>query len=164
MPMFRKKPVVVYARQTKEVEHITTLEGTMRAEPGDWIIAGAKGPCKPDIFEQTYERVGDLIPAKDSGEKTMSTRTADKKNPTVYEQCVTIERWLDKERTRRLHYLAKYSDDVLNRITQDGLIESVEAEGAQMLRDTAEGPEPSFHGVPEGENDPGLPEGTPEQR
>jgi len=37
---------------------IQTLEGTMRAEPGDWIIKGLRGeiyPCKPDIFEATYE-------------------------------------------------------------------------------------------------------------
>lgn len=37
---------------------ITTLEGTMTAIPGDWIIRGIKGeyyPCKPDIFEATYE-------------------------------------------------------------------------------------------------------------
>lgn len=39
---------------------IETLEGVMRADPGDWIIKGVKGefyPCKPDIFEQTYEAV-----------------------------------------------------------------------------------------------------------
>lgn len=37
---------------------IKTLEGTMRAEKGDWIIRGVKGeiyPCKPDIFDLTYE-------------------------------------------------------------------------------------------------------------
>lgn len=37
---------------------IHTLEGQMRAEHGDWIIRGVKGelyPCKPDIFEATYE-------------------------------------------------------------------------------------------------------------
>ena len=37
---------------------IPTLEGEMRAEIGDWIIRGVKGelyPCKPDIFELTYE-------------------------------------------------------------------------------------------------------------
>ena len=37
---------------------IPTLEGLMRAERGDWIICGIKGelyPCKPDIFEMTYE-------------------------------------------------------------------------------------------------------------
>lgn len=37
---------------------IDTLEGTHRANQGDWIIRGVKGelyPCKPDIFEATYE-------------------------------------------------------------------------------------------------------------
>ncbi|MFD2232769.1 DUF2829 domain-containing protein [Phaeospirillum tilakii] len=37
---------------------IQTLEGEMRASVGDWIIRGVKGeyyPCKPDIFETTYE-------------------------------------------------------------------------------------------------------------
>ena len=39
---------------------IETLEGIMKARPGDWIIKGVKGefyPCKPDIFEMTYEVV-----------------------------------------------------------------------------------------------------------
>lgn len=39
---------------------IPTLEGTVTAQPGDWIIKGVAGelyPCKPDIFEQTYEPV-----------------------------------------------------------------------------------------------------------
>lgn len=37
---------------------IVTKEGDMTASPGDWIIRGVKGefyPCKPDIFEATYE-------------------------------------------------------------------------------------------------------------
>jgi hypothetical protein len=39
---------------------IDTLEGTMRANIGDWIITGVQGekyPCKPDIFEKTYEPI-----------------------------------------------------------------------------------------------------------
>lgn len=39
---------------------IHTLEGTMKADVGDWVIRGGKGeyyPCKPDIFEATYELV-----------------------------------------------------------------------------------------------------------
>jgi hypothetical protein len=39
---------------------IKTLEGVMRGDMGDWIIKGVKGefyPCKPDIFEATYESV-----------------------------------------------------------------------------------------------------------
>ena len=81
---FRKKPVVIEAIQlTKEniVEvlsfcnnagnivasnedemgiSILTLEGTMTANIGDYIIKDVKGefyPCKPDIFKQTYEEV-----------------------------------------------------------------------------------------------------------
>lgn len=37
---------------------IKTLEGNMRAEPGDYIIKGVHGefyPCKPDVFKETYE-------------------------------------------------------------------------------------------------------------
>jgi hypothetical protein len=88
MALFRKKPVVIEAVETScviavgkhtwhslpewfrqahlngaiEVQpdhiNIKTLEGTMRAEPSDFIIRGIKGelyPCKPDIFAQTYE-------------------------------------------------------------------------------------------------------------
>jgi hypothetical protein len=41
---------------------IRTLEGVMRADPGDFIIKGVNGefyPCKPDIFALTYESVDD---------------------------------------------------------------------------------------------------------
>lgn len=82
MARFRKKPVIVEARQLtpenitqleewcggsikgvrlpkdQRVIDIQTLEGEMRAEMGDWIIQGIKGefyPCKPNIFELTYE-------------------------------------------------------------------------------------------------------------
>ena len=73
---FRKKPVVIEATQWfKDGDHpavfrgkktgtgapqIETLEGAHLVRPGDWIITGVKGehyPCKPDIFEATYERV-----------------------------------------------------------------------------------------------------------
>lgn len=39
---------------------VTTLEGLMRADEGDWIIQGVKGefyPCKPDVFDASYEFV-----------------------------------------------------------------------------------------------------------
>lgn len=71
---FRKRPVVIEATQWfKYGDHpavhenelfrepcVFTLEGTMSVTPGDWIITGVKGehyPCKPDIFEMTYELV-----------------------------------------------------------------------------------------------------------
>ena len=82
MPKFRKKPVVIEAVQwdgnlstiepllakstVTEISQdfiepdliIPTLEGEMRAQVGDWIILGVAGelyPCKPDIFDATYE-------------------------------------------------------------------------------------------------------------
>jgi len=77
MPLYRKKPVVIEAVQfipdsahdqflSYRVQRdergpfllIPTLEGSHRADPGDWIITGVKGeqyPCKPDIFSATYE-------------------------------------------------------------------------------------------------------------
>ena len=58
---------------------IKTLEGTMTADKGDWIIRGVKGefyPCKPDIFAATYELAepkattfGDAIAALKSGKR-----------------------------------------------------------------------------------------------
>lgn len=39
--------------------HIHTLEGVMNVGNGDWVIKGIKGeyyPCKPDIFEKTYQK------------------------------------------------------------------------------------------------------------
>ena len=57
---FRKKPIIIEAYQTKEEKIIQTLEGPLRAAPGDWIITGLRGeqyPCKPYIFEKTYELV-----------------------------------------------------------------------------------------------------------
>jgi hypothetical protein len=75
MTRFRKKPVVIeafrlgdaipdWARGRRDIAFLSagatihTLEGAMRANPGDWIIRGVKDelyPCKPDIFEATYE-------------------------------------------------------------------------------------------------------------
>ena len=85
MPNFRKKPVVIEARllevnspNQQEIINwcggrkgldgsvfIDTLEGRMCAVSGDWVIKGVKGefyPCKPDIFEQTYELVDPKSP------------------------------------------------------------------------------------------------------
>jgi hypothetical protein len=79
MAKYRKKPVVIEAEVYRngledgfEIEHpeeqhladkypyIDTLEGKMRISHGDYIVIGVKGeryPCKPDIFEMTYEKV-----------------------------------------------------------------------------------------------------------
>ena len=62
MAKYRKKPVVIEAEQATVEQTIATLEGPLLARVGDWIITGVKGeryPCKPDIFEATYEPVED---------------------------------------------------------------------------------------------------------
>lgn len=84
MPLFRKKPTVIEARQFRvsdgpvdglklaewcggkipslnalhPVIEIPTLEGTMTASDGDWIVKGIKGefyPVKPNIFAELHE-------------------------------------------------------------------------------------------------------------
>lgn len=81
MAKYRKKPIIIEAIQwtgknlseidnfmgrTVENKGITlvihTLEGDMEASIGDYIIKGVNGefyPCKPDIFNKTYEKVED---------------------------------------------------------------------------------------------------------
>lgn len=62
MAKYVKKPVVIEAYQTDKEMIIHTLEGDMKASVGDYIITGIHGeqyPCKPDIFEETYEPVED---------------------------------------------------------------------------------------------------------
>lgn len=53
-----KKPVKVSVYQAEEVEYIHTLEGTMKANVGDYVVTartGEKWPVKHDIFKETYE-------------------------------------------------------------------------------------------------------------
>ena len=59
---YRKKPIIVEAYQTDKEMIILSLVGDMIANIGDYIITAVYGeqyPCKPDIFEKTYELVGD---------------------------------------------------------------------------------------------------------
>jgi len=57
---YRKKPVVIQACQIRNEFTVSTLEGEMKGNPGDYLIRGILGeyyPCKPDIFDATYEEV-----------------------------------------------------------------------------------------------------------
>jgi len=59
---FRKRPVIIEAKLLTHRTHVQTLEGVMLGNVGDWLIRGVNGelyPCKPDIFEKTYEKVGE---------------------------------------------------------------------------------------------------------
>lgn len=90
--LFRKRPVVVEAMQypgLRELDEalevirwirsnggkerqsggllIKTLHGEARVDPGDWVIRGPQGdfwPCKPDIFEDSYEQFGEVAEGK----------------------------------------------------------------------------------------------------
>lgn len=70
----------------EEAAEITTLEGKMRAERGDWIIRGVKGelyPCKPDIFAATYEPAEPLTGGS-AGDDGVDLKTT---FMTAYRQC-----------------------------------------------------------------------------
>ena len=59
---YRKKPIIIDAYQTDVEMDIETPEGVMHANEGDYIITGVKGekyPCNADIFEATYEVIGE---------------------------------------------------------------------------------------------------------
>lgn len=56
---FGSRPAITRDPETRQLL-IETLEGVMRADPGDWVICGVKRelyPCKADVFEATYEAV-----------------------------------------------------------------------------------------------------------
>jgi hypothetical protein len=57
---YTKKPIPIKAVQVHTEVEIKTLEGTMKASPGDYIIRGVQGelyPCKKEIFEETYQKL-----------------------------------------------------------------------------------------------------------
>lgn len=61
MPKFRKKPVVIEAVRLNQSMTVTTLEGIMTGDKGDWLITGVEGEqyfCKDSIFQKTYEAEG----------------------------------------------------------------------------------------------------------
>jgi hypothetical protein len=107
---YRKKPVVIEAwlnaddtgplpdwvvaaelgRQPGGVILLGTLEGVMQAQIGDYIIRGVKGefyPCKPDIFEATYEAVH-AMPASESQDSIQTKRASgDTERPSRLDPC-----------------------------------------------------------------------------
>lgn len=57
-----KRSIPVEAYQTKKPIDIQTLEGTMHANAGDWIITGVEGerwPVKEEIFKKTYRIISE---------------------------------------------------------------------------------------------------------
>ena len=60
---FEGNPKLRYNPHDNEY-YVDTLEGCMKVTEGDYIIKGVNGefyPCKPDIFEKTYEKLDEEI-------------------------------------------------------------------------------------------------------
>lgn len=117
---FRKKPIVIEAiqwtgkkiivppgpewflkaEQSDVIElagdqlWIKTLEGPMTAQIGDWIIRGVNGeiyPCKPDIFEKTYESITGATPPESVGNQTAVNVQKAEQNYAEYKQQSSCE-------------------------------------------------------------------------
>lgn len=136
MPRYRKKPVVIEAMQlTKknvtevmtwvgedatavaqtfdEGINISTKEGVMLARYGDYIIRGVHGehyPCKPDIFEQTYE----------SMEETWEVTRANAEEIVRRLRALDFSAWHNTE-AKRVEYadnLADFRNGQVSRVTR----------------------------------------------
>lgn len=139
---FRKKPVVIEAweftrKALKDIDswvrkyhddiklvsqyggdvlyiEIRTLEGTMRAELGDYIIKGVQGefyPCKPDIFEATYERVDQMATKDLSYFVKREHKNTDKVNKRIANKSKEIEKILKQQEKVILDRIDKFYQD-----------------------------------------------------
>ena len=135
MQKFVKKPVVIEAIQYNginitEIESfvgaklstimssvgdthllIPTLEGYMKTSKGDYVIKGIKGefyPCKPDIFEKTYDVVEDGVRPQTFGEKAVGITFNPSGSDEVYEAKMLAAKQID------------LLEKVHNKVTDDG--------------------------------------------
>ena len=122
MQKFVKKPVVIEAIQydgtnITEIESfvgeklstimssvedtqlvIPTLEGDMKVSKGDYVIKGIKGefyPCKPDVFEKTYDVVEDGVRPQTFGEKAVGITFNPSGSDEVYEAKMLAAKQID---------------------------------------------------------------------
>ena len=145
---YRKKPVEVEAIQLTQdnmVEVLTfcnhkdiiassegsnisikTLEGTMIGNVGDYIIKGVAGefyPCKPDIFEATYEPAkNEMLITPDEMLATAAPTWVDMRMTLIPEDIATIAEWLDNDPRMKkvefdadwcqLHFEVEYGEEV----------------------------------------------------
>ncbi len=127
---------------------IKTLEGTMRANFGDYIIKGVNGeiyPCKPDIFEKTYELADGPVPQNKNFEIIKSkyeaiNQSTDSHFTTedaedlreILSAAEHMAKWieqLEKELIEFKSMISRYSFDFL---TQDSAIKKLESENEKL--------------------------------
>jgi len=155
---YRKKPVVIEAIQydgdnwddievwtdfrakhwrSSNVMAIETLEGTMTANVGDWIIKGVAGefyPCKPDVFAATYEPVEPTTNCSQLGSKFTIDKI--KLTPTYFRTAV----YKDGEHAGFINETTRTFDfDFMAAI--HGFTPSELRELADLVEDTLEGGE-----------------------
>lgn len=172
---FRKKPVVIEAVQWtgENLEElwaftgmkfqrivndcsiiIPTLEGDHKANKGDWIIKGVQGefyPCKPDIFEQTYEPVASLPDGMDELRKKMPPLVTDSKYSWGNEETAKKQRDADIKWFRA--YFQKEVEKARQQ-TRDKINEMLKPAGLHLCWITEDGdPEPLSYGLADEDGD-----------
>lgn len=129
--------------ETCDYFEIEALEGTMRADVGDYVIQGIVGefyPCKPDIFKASYEEVDQ------DGQRVNSTQYPESANTPVMTVAAVLE-WLEGEKkdieanqkkmSAELGKLpSKYADKINDQLT--GSISAIEVLIEKLTHSTFE--------------------------
>ena len=107
-----KKLDTVYTELKEPLElKIPTLEGDMKASKGDWVIKGVNGefyPCKPDVFEKTYDVVESGVREQTFGEKAVGITFNPSGTDEVHEAKMLAAKQID------------LLEKVHNKVTDDG--------------------------------------------
>ena len=106
----KKLPTVISSNQDTQLL-IPTLEGYMRASKGDYVIKGVNGefyPCKPDVFEKTYDVVESGVREQTFGEKAVGITFNPSGSDEVYEAKMLAAKQID------------LLEKVHNKVTDDG--------------------------------------------
>ena len=107
-----KKLDTVYTELKEPLElKIPTLEGDMKASKGDYIIKGINGefyPCKPDVFEKTYDIIENAERPQTFGEKAVGITFNPSSSDEVHEAKMLAAKQID------------LLEKVHNKVTDDG--------------------------------------------
>lgn len=92
---------------------VDTLEGTMAVKPGDYVIRGVQGehyPCKPDVFEATYEPAD--APARDEAAELRA------ENERMLEALKAVDSFISHEYHRNGHRLTnkEWAEEVMRKV------------------------------------------------
>ena len=106
----KKLPTVISSNQDTQLL-IPTLEGYMKTSKGDYVIKGVNGefyPCKPDVFEKTYDVVESGVREQTFGEKAVGITFNPSGSDEVYEAKMLAAKQID------------LLEKVHNKVTDDG--------------------------------------------